>query len=221
MTEFTIREIRYEDLDDVTRIHIASFSDRALSQLGKGAVKRYYQFLFIDFLQSYPICAVANGNTLAGFCFVGVYSGSFSGFLRIHKWYLAGHIFSHPWLMFNPIVREQISLSLKTLKSILKSKFYRRPRQTVVANKHLSEYPPMQKPWGILSIAVDPAYQRRGVAEAMMRFVENILKDKGITSLNLSVHTDNSPAVRFYEKMGWEKVPPGDGWNGKMIKWLN
>lgn len=99
MSDFTIREILYEDLDEVTRIHIASFSDRALSQLGKGAVNRYYQWLFTAFPQSYPICAEVNGKTLAGFCFVGVYSGSFSGFLRKHKWYLVGHILSHPWLI--------------------------------------------------------------------------------------------------------------------------
>jgi len=221
MSDFTIREILYEDLDEVTRIHIASFSDRALSQLGKGAVKRYYQWLFTGFPRSYPICAEVNGNILAGFCFVGVYSGSFSGFLRKHKWYLAGHILSHPWLIFNPIVREQSSLSFKTLKRIFMSKFYRRPKQAVVIKKPLLESPPRYKPWGILSIAVDPAYQRRGVVEAMMRFVENMLEEKGITSLNLSVHTDNSPAVRFYEKMGWEKVPPGEEWNGKMMKRLN
>ncbi len=221
MSEFTIREIRYEDLDDVTRIHIASFSDRALSQLGKGAVKRYYKFLFTEFLQSYPICAEANGNTLVGFCFAGVYSGSFSGFLRKYKWYLAGHILSHPWLIFSPIVREQTSLSLKTLKRIFMRKFYKRPKQAVVINKSLPDSPPRYVPWGILSIAVDPAYQRKGVAEAMMRFVENMLEEMGITSLTLSVHTDNSPAVRFYEKMGWEKVPPGEEWNGKMMKRLN
>ncbi len=221
MSDFTIREIRYEDLDDVTRIHIASFSDRALSQLGKGAVKRYYQWLFTGFPRSYPICAEVNGNTLAGFCFVGVYSGSFSGFLRKHKWYLAGHILFHPWLIFNPIVREQSSLALKTLRRIFKSRFCRRRKQPVVVNKTLPESPPRYVPWGILSIAVDPAYQRRGVAEAMMRFIEGMLGEKGITSLNLSVHTDNSPAVRFYEKMGWVKVPPGEAWDGKMIKRLH
>lgn len=221
MLDFTIREILYEDLDEVTRIHIASFSDRALSQLGKGAVKRYYQWLFTGFPRSYPICAEIDGNTLAGFCFVGVYSGSFSGFLRKHKWYLAGHILSHPWLIFNPIVREQSSLSFKTLKRISMRRFYKRPKQAVVINKPLPESPPRYKPWGILSIAVDPAYQRRGVAEAMMHFVENMLEEKGTTSLHLSVHTDNSPAVRFYEKMGWEKVPPGEEWDGKMMKRLN
>jgi ribosomal protein S18 acetylase RimI-like enzyme len=221
MSDFTIRELLYEDIDNVSRIHIASFSDRALSQLGRGAVKRYYEFLFTNFLQSYPICAEENGNTLVGFCFAGVYSGSFSGFLRKHKWYLAGQIISHPWLFFNPIVREQASLALKTLRSFFMSKFYRRPRHTIVTNKPSPGSPERHKPWGILSIAVDPAFQRRGVAEAMMRFIENMLKEKGIESMHLSVHTDNSPAVRFYEKMGWEKMPFGEEWQGKMMKRLN
>ena len=113
------------------------------------------------------------------------------------------------------------SLSLKTLKKcILIDKFYRRPRQAVVIDKPLLKSPPKNKPSGIISIAVDPAYRRRGVAEAMMHFIEKMLKEKGITSLNLSVHRDNSPAVRFYEKMGWEKVPPVEEWDGKMIKSL-
>lgn len=89
MPDFSIRELRYEDIEDVSRIHIASFSDRALSQLGIGAVKRYYEFLFTNFQQSIPICVETKGNILVGFCFAGVYSGSFSGFLRKHKWYLA------------------------------------------------------------------------------------------------------------------------------------
>lgn len=101
------------------------------------------------------------------------------------------------------------------------SKFYRRPRQAAVIHKPLPKAPPKYRPWGILSIAVDPAYQRRGVAEAMMRFVENMLEEKGISSLHLSVHKDNFPAVRFYEKLGWEKIPPGEEWDGKMMKSLH
>ena len=42
MADLLIRDIHPSDLEKVARIHKNSFSGRALSQLGIGAIHRYY-----------------------------------------------------------------------------------------------------------------------------------------------------------------------------------
>ena len=202
----------------IAKIHIDSFSDRALSQLGKEAVRRYYFWLLTGFPACYPICIVSPDNVITGYCFSGVYSGSFTGFLKRNKWYLLRVISLHPWLIFNPIVREQSFLATQTLLRLFR--FRRISKTPPSVNSLTSSNLPKRKPWGILAIAVDPDFQRQGYAEAMMHAVEMYAKENHCNYLYLSVHTDNFPAVHFYEKMGWEKNPPGENWTGKMCKKL-
>ena len=71
---------------------------------------------------------------------------------------------------------------------------------------------------GIRSIAVDPAYQRLGIAGEMMTSVEKWAIDTGFKGLNLSVHHDNVAAITFYEKLGFEKVSYTEEWKGEMSK---
>lgn len=75
--------------------------------------------------------------------------------------------------------------------------------------------------WGVLAIAVDPAYQRQGIGDLLMGSVEEHALKLGIDHLDLSVHPANTPAVKFYEKLGWEKIQTSTQWDGKMIKRLN
>lgn len=217
MADFILREIHSEDLDAVVRIHRASFQDRALTQLGLGAVKRYYAWLLTGFSKIYPICAAAPTGDLAGFCFAGVYGGSFSGFLQRNKWYLAGRILLQPWLLFNPLVREQTSLAFRTLRHLFKKR--RKPQKQ--STDHVPV--PREKPssLGILSIAVAPAYQRQGVGELLIKEVESKAREKGYPQLHLTVHPENLSAVKFYQKLGWQKMPSEENWSGSMIKTLS
>lgn len=219
MSEYLIRSITSQDLDEVVRIHIASFSDRALSQLGKGAVFRYYQSLLEGFPYSNPIFAVTQADIMTGFCFNGIYAGSFSRFVNKHKWYLAGLILLRPWLILNPIVREQSKKAIKNLVNRYKSKW--KPKENIISKKSLHQALINSRSWGILSIAVDPAYQRKGIAELLMSSVEIFAKGNEYLSLHLTVNTDNISAIKFYEKIGWQKTPSGTAWEGKMFKKIN
>jgi len=219
MPEFIIRRIRSDDLDAIARVHKASFDDRALTQLGRGVLKRYYQWLLTGFSEIHPICAVTQTGDLAGFCFAGVYAGSFSGFLRENKWYLVASILIRPWLLFNPVVRDQVALALKTLKSLLFSKSQK--KNTYLTQKSATIKNNAPKSFGILSIAVSPGFQRQGLGELLAREVENWAANNAYDQLHLSVHPDNVPAVKFYEKLGWEKNLSNGGWDGKMYKKLD
>ncbi len=53
------------------------------------------------------------------------------------------------------------------------------------------------------SIAVDPPYRGRGIAQALLNATISRLRTR---SLRLMVGTDNESALRFYERFGFERV---------------
>lgn len=57
----------------------------------------------------------------------------------------------------------------------------------------------------IYYLAVSPAQQGRGHARAMMAEVERRLEQLGCPKLNLMVRRDNSVAIGFYERIGYEE----------------
>jgi ribosomal protein S18 acetylase RimI-like enzyme len=57
----------------------------------------------------------------------------------------------------------------------------------------------------IYYLAVDPAHQRQGHARAIMAEVERRLTAQGCPKLNLMVRRDNSAAVGFYQRIGYDE----------------
>lgn len=217
MQNYSVRKIRKDDLPEIVRIHSKSFSDRALIKLGKEAVRRYYVFLLDEFPLSEPICAT-NQEGLVGFCFAGVYSGSFSGYIRKNLLFLLGRVLTRPWLIFSQLFRELGAPVLHVLKKIVRRRNGKKPSKPRL---HSDNDSLSINQWGVLAIAVDPAYQRQGIGDLLMGSVEEHALKLGIDHLDLSVHPANTPAVKFYEKLGWEKIQTSTQWDGKMIKRLN
>ena len=58
----------------------------------------------------------------------------------------------------------------------------------------------------ISNIGVDPRKRGRGYGTQIMLFGLRTLKDRGCEKARLRVHVDNTPAVRLYEKLGFEKT---------------
>ncbi len=56
----------------------------------------------------------------------------------------------------------------------------------------------------VFYLAVSPAHQRRGHARALMSEIERRLEALGCPKLNLMVRHDNSVALAFYERLGYE-----------------
>ena len=93
-----VRNLTEYDLNEVARVHIASFYDRALSQFGCEAVKRYYALLMRSFEVSYPFCVANSEGEIFGFCFLGRYDNALKKFLKQNKGYLFSYFVLHPWL---------------------------------------------------------------------------------------------------------------------------
>lgn len=54
------------------------------------------------------------------------------------------------------------------------------------------------------SLAINPEYQGRGLAKAMMKEVIDELQSNGIKRIELIVESDNPKAIRFYERLGFK-----------------
>lgn len=206
MTLSVISVIQPQDLREIARIHLAAFPKSALGQLGEEIVTRYYRWQ----LQG-PHDAVAIGvyckENLAGFCFGGVFRGALSGFLQRNRNFLVLHILLRPWLIANPLFFERLHLARSVLMG--------RPASPI------SSIALPEKSFGILSIAVDPKMQGAGYGKMLMLEIEMIAREKKFSNMHLTVSIDNGQAIRFYEKLGWQKLLASDGtWHGSMTKKL-
>jgi len=55
-------------------------------------------------------------------------------------------------------------------------------------------------------LAVSQEYRRQGVGEKLVQELERRLRAKGCIRYYLLVTRDNTEAIRFYEKNGWERM---------------
>ena len=53
-------------------------------------------------------------------------------------------------------------------------------------------------------LAVDPAFQRRGLGAEIMRVIEEMLLERGCPKINLQIRTSNLQAIRFYQSIGYQ-----------------
>lgn len=58
----------------------------------------------------------------------------------------------------------------------------------------------------IYHLAVKAAYRLQGIGEKLMDEVESRMREKGCLKSYLLVTGENSGAMRFYEKNGWERM---------------
>jgi ribosomal protein S18 acetylase RimI-like enzyme len=55
----------------------------------------------------------------------------------------------------------------------------------------------------IYSLAVTPSLRRQGIASALMREIEVLLRERGCLKANLQVVSSNSEVVALYEELGF------------------
>jgi GNAT superfamily N-acetyltransferase len=60
-------------------------------------------------------------------------------------------------------------------------------------------------------VFVEPEWRRRGVGQRLLAHVANIGAARGCQSMNWAVLPWNEPAIRFYRRLGAEKVTEWDG----------
>lgn len=58
----------------------------------------------------------------------------------------------------------------------------------------------------IINVATDEKYRRRGVADAVLKYVMDECRARSIVSVSLEVRKSNAPAIALYERQGFETV---------------
>lgn len=188
----------------LARLHLEAFPSSAITRLGQEAARRYYSWQF-EAPHKAAFLGVRSGAELAGFCICGVFRGALSGFLRRNRVHLAWTLLSQPWLLFHSEIRRALTNSIAgRLRSM--------PSEPATASRAAPGF-------GILAIAVSPRHQRMGIGLALMSTAEEIARARGHVSMGLTVSPHNSPAVRFYESLGWvRQLEEGNRWTGRMRK---
>lgn len=211
-----IRLLNQSDLPSVALLYVAAFPDSALTKLGVEAVRRYYEWQLIGPHDVDALGAFYN-DRLVGFCFAGIFRGAMSGFLQRNWLFLTGCVLIRPWLILNPVFRDRVTLAINILRRLLRQFIKRRRKTSHQSSSHSSE---PSKSYRILSIAVNPNYQGLGIGKMLMEYSEAIAREKGFLEMNLTVDPKNEKAIRFYERLGWEKILNEGKWTGKMRKRL-
>jgi ribosomal-protein-alanine acetyltransferase len=67
----------------------------------------------------------------------------------------------------------------------------------------------------IITINVPPKYRRKGIGSKLIKEIENILKQKGISECQLEVREDNSAALKLYQSLGYQKMGKLENYYGK------
>ena len=199
-----IRPLTIEELPRVAELHMRAFPNSLLTKFSNQIIEEYYRS------QTQPPneCLAVGGyikDQIIGFCFSGVFKDSETGFLRRNLQLLLAQVFRHPRLLLDPVLLHRVweVFHLMTLGP------KNNPGRGLVR----------EKKYGILSIAVDPGSRGLGIGKMIMQHVYQDARNKGFKEMRLSVHVDNTQAIGFYEKEGWEKIETKDGrWLGLMKK---
>jgi ribosomal-protein-alanine N-acetyltransferase len=67
----------------------------------------------------------------------------------------------------------------------------------------------------IITINVAPNYRRKGIAQKLLKETETLLKQKGINEIHLEVKEDNTPALKLYQNLGYQKIGKIEKYYGK------
>jgi len=59
--------------------------------------------------------------------------------------------------------------------------------------------------WHVMNVAVDPDHQRRGIASRLLERLFELTADDEGRGYTLEVRVSNGPAIRLYEKHGFER----------------
>lgn len=202
-----IRPLGPGDLDAVARVHVAAFPDSLMTKFGRRVVRRYYLWQMEGPHDAHCIGAFAD-DRLTGFCFGGRFHGATGGFIRQNAGLMSRELLRRPWLAVALVRRLGLTRALQLGHYVGKSVGRPAPVETGRSS------------FGILSIAVDPGRQGEGIGNELMRVAEREAVTRGHPGMHLTVNPGNEGAIRFYERLGWERSGDAPGWSGRMVKSL-
>ncbi len=213
-----IAPLSLADLDAVVSVHRAAFPDSAVTLLGPRVVDCYYRWQFIGAHPSPFAAGYWRDGKLVGFVFGGLRREAVTGYARRFLPAIALGALTHPRGMRALVGPKLVSVTLLMLRHQVRGG----SAGASAVPPQLAATPPAGGPsFGILSIGVSPADRGSGAAVDLMAAAESEAVAGGFGRMNLTVNPENHRAIRFYERLGWERVEDGNGWTGRMVKSLS
>ena len=199
-------------INDVVKIHIESFPDSFLTNLGAGVLKVIYQ----EFPESGFGYVFLDDDQVAGFL-----AGTFIPARNFYRRLVVMKPIKLFLLLVFSLIRSPHNFVpiVNRARSLLKKKSSSNLGSSASEYEEILKNDPMIA--HVLTVAVSPNGRRRGIANKLWAFTIHELTEKGVTSIMSSVISDNDPPNRLYEKMGCKKIATLPRVDGKEeFKWL-
>jgi len=193
------------DVAEIARVHVLAQPDSELGRYGPEVVRRSYLWQF-EGPHDLTAIGVRRDGELQGFLIGGVFRGSTTGFVKREWRFLVGQVLRHPSALLHPGARSRMVLAGRLLLG----------RGAPSAPDPASA---VDRSFGVLAIAVDPAARGQGLGRAIMDAAEQTARAEGYDQMHLTVEPANGHALAFYERGGWQPwTPEGEPWTGFMVK---
>lgn len=208
-------EIKIGSEADLARIavcHCAAFPGSLSSALGidyVSAMLRWYlsgENTFLFFVEENGKCVgycggmvktvwgIGSASSMAQYSF----NAAVIGFLK------------KPWLLFHPEMTVKFSFIVKNIIN----RFFRKKKLQGEPEVIFEPYT------GLVVIGVDPAFQGKGFGSILLLEFEKMTRQRGLKKMTLSVHSDNSKAIKSYTRNGWS-ITHVNGLSTSMMKPIN
>jgi ribosomal protein S18 acetylase RimI-like enzyme len=192
-----LRPMLKEDVSQVAVLHSLVFPDYFLTHMGLPFLIRFYS----HFLQRPGVAVVA----LDGEKCVGYVAGMSQQELFLSEFYrknlLPLTITAAQRFLADPVIRKEIYKRAGRIRAVAKTVFRKRNSYSSSDQVSLAELSA-----DLLGIGVLPTYRGLGIADALVSRFSKLLVEEGVRTITLTVFNNNSRAIRFYEKTGWNVI---------------
>lgn len=188
MASYKIKCASIDDMQAVADIFSECFRDSVLFYCGKQPYRQAMQDIFTLVFEAEPqgVFVAKHQSRTVGYCFCPS---------DISKTYVTavkrGYIFKFAWRYFTGCY----GIGLQPLKMLFLNKVSF--LKSALDRKHKCSA-------RILSVAVLPEFQGRGIATMLMRAALNYFFEQQTEKVRLEVRPWNLPAIKVYEKMGFQ-----------------
>lgn len=194
-----VRAAVVSDLPGIVRCHTTAFPGQPMTELGPRWLAALYRY-YLEHPEGIAIVAVNPEQSVVGFV-VGGGPDIRAQFIRGARFRFAPVIF---WrALTRPVIRRR-------LMGRLGSCFRRQSHDDSQAAAHREADQRGVRLGTLLSIAVLPETQGTGAAGRLVAAFCDACRERGFGYLELGVYTNNTRAVAFYHKLGWQEIGQSD-----------
>ena len=103
-------------------------------------------------------------------------------------------------------VDEEAAYLSRQFESADNAQYLAKANQEIIGTASLNHKPKRMSHRGVFGISLKKAYWGYGIASALTEKILSFAKENGFEQLNLEVRSDNTRAIRLYEKYGFRKL---------------